>query len=244
MSYNYIDGKNRVIDVLNNNAEIEEKTIPKDDSNFTYNNGIRCYIGSIFVDIIDSKKLIQKESDIVVAKVLRSFTSEVIDIMNSSENMRHIGIRGDCVYGVFSSPNKEDIYELQDLTVYINTLLKMLNKIFLKNNYPIINVGIGMAVKKDLVIKAGKKGTGINDRIWIGEAVVDACVIADKAGRNGYPPIGYNSVAYCNFIEKLNDNYSGAKSWFQKKYNPENCKYEYYANLSKTEFKNWIDENL
>ena len=42
--------------------------------------------------------------------------------------------------------------------------------------------------------------TGIKDRIWIGKAVIDACVLADKAGRNGNAIIGVSSLAYENFI--------------------------------------------
>lgn len=75
MYYNYKEGKKKIEEILNNNAEIQKKEIPKDDSNYTYDNGIESWIGSIFADIVGSKKLIEGEKDIVVAKVLRSFTS-------------------------------------------------------------------------------------------------------------------------------------------------------------------------
>src|SRR5699024_11063781 len=112
---------------------------------------------------------------------LRSFSSEIITIMNSSDNVREIGIRGDCVYGVFFCPTKQSIYELANIAFHINTLIKMLNKLFIQNGYHQIEVGIGVSIgnHKDLIIKAGKKGTGINDKIWIGDAVVNACNIAN-----------------------------------------------------------------
>ena len=50
----------------------------------------------------------------------------------------------------------------------------MLNKLFSKKGFPNIKVGIGVGIGEDLIVKAGKKGTGINDRIWIGKAVIDA----------------------------------------------------------------------
>lgn len=242
MIYNYKDGKERIENILQNNTQIQEKEIPKDDSNFTYDNGIKSWIGSIFVDIVGSKKLIENEEEIVVAKVLRAFTSEIISILSNSDNMRQIGIRGDCVYGVFSCPKKDDVYHLADLTFYINTLTKMLNKLFTKYNYPNIKVGIGMAIGNDLIIKAGRKGTGINDRIWIGKAVVDACVLADKASRNGKSKIGYNSLAYQNFIDLLEEKNSECKNWFTKYY--ENGKYEYYGDIIKTDFDTWISDNI
>lgn len=237
--FDYKESKKRVEEILNNATEITKKDIPKDDSNFTYDNGIRSWIGSIFVDIIDSKKLIQGQKDIVVAKILRSFTSEIITLMNDSVNSRQIGVRGDCVYGVFSTPTKDDVYELMNIAAYINTLVKMLNKLFEKKGYPSIFVGIGVAIGEDLIIKAGKKGTGINDRIWIGKAVIDACVLADKAGRNFKKEIGFNEDAYINFIDKLIEQKPDAKTWFTNYY--ENGKTEYYADLINSEFDEWVN---
>ncbi len=244
MFYDYEEGKNKLEEILNNNTEIQNENIPKDDTNFTYDNGIRSWIGAVFVDIVSSKKLIENEEDIVVAKILRSFASEIISIMNSSNNARQIGVRGDCVYGVFSTPNKDDTYELLTIGTYINCLIKMLNRLLINKGYPTINVGIGIGVGKDLVIKAGKKGTGINDRIWIGKAVIDACVLADKAGRNGNPIIGVSSLAYINFIERLEKENSKAKSWFTKKYDYDINSYTYYGNIINTGFDKWIEENL
>lgn len=244
MYYDYKEGKKKIEEILNNNTEIQNKNIPKDDSNFTYDNGIRSWIGSIFVDIVGSKKLIEGEKDIVVAKVLRSFTSEIISIMNSTNNARQIGVRGDCVYGVFSTPYQSDILELLTLSSYINCLVNMLNKLFSKKGFPNINVGIGIGVGEDLIVKAGKKGTGINDRIWIGKAVIDACVLANKAGRNGNGIIGVSSLAYNNFIEKLEESNSEARSWFTQKYDYDINSSTYYANVINTDFDDWIKENL
>lgn len=244
MYYNYKEGKKKIEEILNNNTEIQNKEVPKDDSNFTYDNGIKSWIGSIFVDIVGSKKLIEGEKDIVVAKVLRSFTSEIISIMNSSDNVRQIGVRGDCVYGVFSTPYQPDIYELLTIATYINCLIKMLNKLLTKKNLPNINVGIGIGVGEDLIVKAGKKGTGINDRIWIGKAVIDACVLADKAGRNGNAIIGVSSLAYENFIEKLTEENSEAPKWFTQKFDFDLNKCSYYGNIIDNSFNKWIDENF
>ena len=63
MDYNYIDGKDRIKEILNNNAEIIKTNVPKDDNKFTYDNGIRSWIGSIFVDIVKSSRLIKEESE-------------------------------------------------------------------------------------------------------------------------------------------------------------------------------------
>ena len=244
MYYDYKEGKKRIEEILNNSAEIQKKEIPKDDSNFTYDNGIRSWIGSVFVDIVGSKKLIENEKDIIVAKILRSFTAEIITIMNSSPNARQIGVRGDCVYGVFSTPYQRDTMELLNIASYINCLIQMLNKLLNKKGYPNIKVGIGIGIGEDLIIKAGKKGTGINDRIWIGKAVIDACVLADKAGRNGNGTIGITKTVYDNFIEELLKESPNAKSWFESRYDYDINNTVYYSNVVIAEFVNWINENL
>lgn len=244
MKYDYKKGKDDIQAILDNSTKIEDKIIPKDDSDFTYGNGIKSWVGSIFVDIIGSTDLIQNTNELQVAKILRAFSSEIITIMNSSDNMRQIGIRGDCVYGVFISPTKEDTYELANIAFHINTLISMLNKLFQKKGYKNIAVGIGVAIgsHKDLIIKAGKKGTGINDRIWIGKAVVDACNLANKAGRDGRKTIGFSKNTYDNFINILVDKNEDkdVKSWFCYDANTA----AYYANIIKVEFDNWIDENI
>lgn len=245
MDYNYIEAKNRIKDILDNNAEIIKTNVPKDDSKFTYNNGIRSWIGAIFVDIVGSTKLIKEENELIVSKILRSFSSEIIAILNSSNNAREIGIRGDCVYGIFSTPTQEDIYELFIMTSYINTYINMLNKMLENKGYRTIKVGIGMSVGEDLIIKAGQKGSGINDKIWIGTAVVDACNLANIAGRNGKDRIAYSLISYTNFIEQLvNDiedkNENEIKNWF--KYDSYNN--VYFANIVQKGFDEWIEKKL
>ncbi len=242
MSYDYLNGKKSVEEILNNTAKIDNKDVPKDETNFTYGNGIRSWISSIFIDIIGSTNLIKNNDELIVAKVLRSFTSEAISILNLTNTVRQIGVRGDCVYGIYSTPEKKDIYELFDIVCYLNDMVKMLNKIFKKRGYPEIKAGIGLASGHDLIIKAGKKGTGINDRIWIGDAVVDACNLANKAGRNGKKTIGVSSLSYSNFIDQLEKNNpnKNVKDWFD--YNIYD--HAYYCNVIMTDFDNWIENDL
>ena len=243
--YNFEDGKKRVEEILKNSEAIVEKNVPKDDGEFTYNNGIRAWIGSIFVDIVKSSDIIDKEEDIKVSKILRSFSSELITIMNSSDNIREIGIRGDCVYGIYSTPNQKDTYELLEISAYINTCIKMLNKLFEKENLKQINVGIGVSIGKDLIVKAGKKGTGINDKIWIGNAVVKASNLANVAGRNGKEVIAFSNLAYINFIDimikEIEDKTEAEiKSWFRY----ESYLDAYFADIVYPTDVKWIENNI
>lgn len=244
MMYDYKRGKEDIEKILENNTEILEKDIPKNDDNFTYGNGIKSRVGSVFVDIVESTELIKNNNELEISKILRSFSSEIITIMNSSDNVREIGIRGDCVYGVFFCPTKQSTYELANIAFHINTLVKMLNKLFQKKDYHQISVGIGVSIgnHKNLIIKAGKKGTGINDKIWIGDAVVNACNIANEAGRNSNDTIGFSSNTYDNFIDILEKNNPGknVRNWFSY----DSYTKTYYANIVKSGFDKWIDDNI
>lgn len=57
----------------------------------------------------------------------------------------------------------------------------MLNKLLLKYALPNFKVGIGLGASETLVIKAGRKDVGINDKVWIGDSVIDASNFAPIA---------------------------------------------------------------
>ena len=76
MSYNFVDGNKKIKEILNNTTSIKKENVPKDDSQFTYGNGVKSWIGSIFIDIIGSTKLIKENDELIVSKILRSKVSD------------------------------------------------------------------------------------------------------------------------------------------------------------------------
>ena len=128
---------------------------------------------------------------------------------------------------------------------YINTSMKMINKLLKKQGLKMIEVGIGVSIGEDLIVKAGKKGTGINDKIWIGDAVVKACNLANVAGRNGKDIIGFSSLAYENFIDILIENVKNKteqeiKNWFKYDYSNK----AYFADIVYPDSVEWIEKNI
>lgn len=114
--YDYRRGKERIEEILDNELKIiDQKNIPT-DSAFTFFNGYYSWVSAIFVDMRDSSTLFADKDKEKVSKIIRSFTSEIIEILRSDDNLREIGIRGDCVYGIYSTPQKNDILELADKT--------------------------------------------------------------------------------------------------------------------------------
>ena len=244
-NYDYKIGKERIEEILDNKLEIiEGNKIPKDDS-FTFSNGYYGWVTGIFVDIRDSSTLFADENKEKVAKIIRSFTSEIIEVLRDDDNLREIGIRGDCVYAIYTTPYQNDIYELVDKTFWINTYMKMLNKLLYQRSLPQIKVGIGMSTAQELVVKAGRKDVGINNKVWIGEAVTKASNLSSIGNKNGKQSLVYSKSSYNNFINLLlkRNESKNLESYF--KYHSDNENGEYYTtDLIKSDFYNWISNGM
>lgn len=173
MDYKQI--RKEVEETLNSQNEIEERDIiPNAESELTFENGIRSWVGALFVDMRGSTSFFKENKDSTVAKIIRAYFPKLIDILRGNDNVRDIGIRGDCVYGIYSVPKKTDIERLISMAATINSFNEMFQKILARRNYPTFGIGIGIGAGKDLIIKTGRKRTGINDYIWIGDAVINA----------------------------------------------------------------------
>lgn len=244
-TYDYKRGRERVEEILDNDlAIIEENELPNDEV-FTFSNGYYSWVTGIFVDIRGSSYLFANDDKVKVSKVIRCFTSEIIEILRVSNNLREIGIRGDCVYAIYTTPKKSDVYELAYKTFYINTYMRMLNKLLLNRSYPKIRVGIGMSTATELVVKAGRKGVGINNKVWIGEAVTQASNLSSLGNKKGYRPIVYSNISYINFIDELRKRNPGKKvdSWFVCHAVGQGRKC-YSANIVDVGFDQWISKGM
>lgn len=238
--YDYVEGKKRINNILNSSVPITEKEHIPSDSAFTYDNGIKSWVGSLFVDIRKSTELFNNNDDITISKMIRSFSSEIVEILNSSTTIKEVGIRGDCVYGIYDICIKDDLITILSDATNINCLILLLNKLFQRKGFPEISVGIGLGLNEDLIIKSGRKGTGINDKIWIGKAVIDACNNANLGSKynNGvwFNPVVMSSMFYSN-IEEFED----WKKLFNNKMT--NYKNYYVGNPIYLEFERWVKED-
>jgi len=243
--YNYQEGKKRVEDILDNVLEVIENDKIPFDENFTFSNAYYGWVTGIFVDIRNSSELFSNGNKELVSKMIRSFTSEVIEILRNDDNLREIGIRGDCVYGIYTTPTKDDDLKIADKAFFINTFLKMLNKLLSERGMPTIKVGIGISMDKELVVKAGRKGVGINNSVWIGEAVTKASNLSSLGNKNGYSQIVMGANVYDNIIEGLQERNSSkdVKSWFTERYTDDLGRF-YDANIIKEQFDRWIDSGM
>lgn len=243
--YDYKKSKEAVEAILKSPTKIVEKgSIPTSDSEFTYENGIKAWVGALFVDLVDSSKLFQSPNE-DTARIMRSFCSEIISILKDDSNYREIGIRGDCVYCIYNATYQTDLVDIFRHAYRINSFMSMLNKLLTKNGYSVVKAGIGLGCSQDLIIKSGQNGSGIYDKIWIGKAVVDAAHLSDIANRNGVEPIAMSPLFYDNIIEHLCRENEKYKSWISCHTSSYYDGVDYYhCSIIETYFSKWIEENI
>ena len=240
--YNFRDSKSNIINILKSQTPIEKKNAIPVDSAFTYENGILTWVSAIFVDIENSTKLFNTKNE-KLARLMRAFTSEVICIFQDNKNYNQIGIRGDCVYSIYDIKTTNDLVGVFKIAVRLNTFLKMFNKIITNYGYKKIKAGIGIGCDEDLIIKAGRTGTGINDKIWIGKAVVDASNLSSIAARNGVSNIAISPLFYSNAIDLLLNRNKEYAKWINV--HKANGTIDFYhCDVVQNDFNDWINNGM
>lgn len=240
-SYDYKGRKSKVEEILDNTDDINEVTTFPADSSFTYTNGYKAWATAIFVDLRNSTELFSNKDEIKISKVIRGFTSEIIEILKqgmSDDILKEIGIRGDCVYSIYSTPHKDNIYDVFCRACIINTYIDMLNKLLSERKLPQIRAGIGISTGKILAVKAGRKNSGINNLVWVGETVAEAAKLADKGNKEKYKPIVISDIFYVNIIDQQMKNNSKASTWWTKHDG------FYSGNLIMPDFNQWVKNGM
>ena len=237
-SYKVEDSAQRMDDILNaDNDEYQdnENNIPTRDK-LTYKIGYYVNVTALFIDMIDSSKLTDGHQRPTLAKMYRSFLSECVAIMNSWSMCKEININGDCVWGVFETPKKSDVDNVISVAAQLNSMVNILNSKLQKKKYDTISVGIGIDDGRTLMVKAGYSGSGINDVIWMGNTINNACHLANKAGRNGRKTIIITQQIYDN----INEHHQGL---FDSFYDTEDLVTKYEGNVIRSEMEKWLEEN-
>lgn len=238
-NYDYKSRKKEVEDILDNTDQVKEvERFPRNED-FTYTNGYKAFATAIFVDLRDSTTLFTEHDDVKISKVIRGFTSEIIEILRKDagqEDLKEIGIRGDCVYAIYSTPYRKDTIDIADRAFYINTYLMMLNKLLSDRQLPTIKAGIGLNIGETLTVKAGRRNSGINNLVWIGKSVSVASKFADLGNKNGVNPIVLSSDFHFNYIAAMGDD---EKEKWKYGFDSNHGSY-YHANLIKSDFYDWI----
>lgn len=184
--YDLDSSVSRIDEILDasNDAFVESDSIV-DREKLTYTNGFYVHCTALFVDIRDSSNMTDAHKRPVLAKIYRSFVSEMVALMNGHDTCREVNINGDCVWCVCETNYKKDIDGVFSLAAKACSLVDILNYKLKKKGYQRYEVGVGIDYGRALMIKAGYKGSNIQDVLWMGDVVNQACHLSNEAN-SGY----------------------------------------------------------
>lgn len=249
--FNFDNSLSRIDDILSSSASYEEADdIPKKDD-LTFKNGKYVQCASLFIDLRGSTDLIKTEGkkSKTLARIYRAYISEIVAIVNSFQTCKEINIVGDCVSAMFAgkeeTSNTPAIEALQAASM-CNGMMKVLNVKFQKkwDGFQELKAGIGVALGRALVIKAGFSGSAINDLIYMGDVVNRASKMCGLAHKEIKVPICVTEAVYLSagsYIanadkqETFQDYLSLTEHYIHGKV--------YAGNFHRSKFSNWADEN-
>lgn len=184
--YDHEDSAERIDEILDSSDfEYEEvNEIPSRDR-LTFTNGFYVNCTAVFIDLRKSSELPQKHKRPRLARIYRSYISECVAVMNGNQDCSEINIQGDCIWGIFNTPKKRDVDNAFATCYTLNSLIKLLNCRFAKKLIDPVSAGIGIDYGRALMIKAGHKGSTINDVVWMGDVVNYASKLCAN-GNKGY----------------------------------------------------------
>ncbi|HHX8441320.1 TPA: adenylate/guanylate cyclase domain-containing protein [Vibrio diabolicus] len=232
--YDFEKSRGRIDEILQGSdaSYTEKKSIPSRDE-LTFTNGFNVWCTALFVDIRKSKELNKSHTNPVLAKIYKTYISELIAVVKSHTKVREICIEGDCVWAIFDTPKKHDIDEAFSIGAKVSSLIDVLNIKYRKRGYSELTVGIGISYGKSLLVKSGYKGSGINEVVWLGRLVSEA---AELCGFGNKSYLDREMMVSEVFYGNLNDHNKGLLG-----YNAERgCYHGYVINLDMNE---WVQKN-
>ncbi len=198
-SYDVSKSAERIRAIINeNDSSFEEVDDIPERSKLTFTNGFYVDVCAIFIDIRESSALTSEHRRPKLAKLYRSYISEIVALLNSYIDCKEINIVGDCVSGIFNGKTKAHLQNVVNAAAQINSLVKIMNYYFRKNDIVEISIGIGITCGRALMIKAGYSGSTINDVVWMGDVVNSASNLCNKANKLFTKPILIDDLIYTN----------------------------------------------
>lgn len=183
--YNYLASFARIDQQLDTSTgEFTESSSLPDRQRLTFDNGFYAYCTALFVDVRDSSELPNHYQRPRLARIYRAFISEVVAILNGHSAVREVNIVGDCVWAVYNTNTTDAIDDVFNLAAKVNILENVLNQKLKVAGYDTpLYFGIGLSYGMALMIKAGRRGSTINDVVYMGEVVNQASHLASRGGK-------------------------------------------------------------
>ena len=236
-TYDHEKSFQRIDNILDSAYEYEEVNEIPDRSKLTYNNGYYVYCNAIFVDIRGSSELPNRYKRPTLARLYKSYISEIVAIMNGYEICKEINIVGDCVSGIFEATKKVHSQSMLEVAAQINSLVHSLNYKLEKRGKERIKIGIGVSYGRALMIQAGFNSSGIKDVVWMGKVVNNASNLCNIGGKNGTNTIVIDPKIYNDLAGVKNVYGEDYQQWFH--YNP----YDdyYHGDVINLAMRDWLN---
>lgn len=231
-SYDHVAGNDRIKEILNSSDINYEdvNSIPSRDK-LTFTNGYYVNCGAMFVDIRGSSELPQTHKRPRLARIYRSYISELVAVFSDHSMVSEINIQGDCVWGIFDCPYRQYINELFSTAAKVSSAIHILNWRLSKKGIDELTIGIGLSYGRALMIKAGYKGSGINDVVWMGDVVNEASKLCSN-GNKGWS--NFEMMVSEVFRNNLNEHNQKLLEWNSS----QSC---YHGNVVNTEMEKWLN---
>lgn len=234
VNYEFIKSFDRIENKIasSDNSFPERDDIPP-RTDLTFSNGFYVNCTTLYIDIRNSSDLPNHHTRPKLAKLYRAYISEVIAVIVGDGNCAEVIVEGDCVVGIFNTTKKVDIDSVFSTAAQLSSLIDVMNCKFDKYDIKNITVGIGIHYGRALMIKAGFRGSGINDVVWMGDVLNEASMLCSY-GNKGYSDkeIMVSGVIYNN----LNEDNKKLLEWNSSR----NC---YHGNVINIAMNEWYKEN-
>lgn len=198
--YKYLESAARINEILNS-ADVnyqEKNSVPSRDQ-LTFTNGFYVNCSAMFVDMRGSKELADKYKRPTLARIYRSYISELVAVMRGHTDVCEVNIQGDGVWGVFNTPHKTDIDELFSVAYGASSIVDILNWRLEQKNLEPLTIGIGVSYGRALMVKAGHKGSSVSDVVWMGDVVNEAAKLSEYGNQSwGDREIMVSDIIYQN----------------------------------------------
>ncbi len=214
----------------------EETDAIPDRDKLTFTNGFSVNCCAVWVGMRESSALAAECDLPTLAKLYRSYISEIVAVMHLSERCVEINVQGDSVCGVFDTPHKPHVDSTFLTAVQCRTLVKVLNCRLRKYGYGPIRAGIGMHYGRALMIKAGYAGSGMHDIVYMGEVVNAARALSDEAATAEFSdPIVLSELVHHNLNDGDKDLCTGPMQRANRAV--------YTSSAVNSPMQDWIDAN-
>lgn len=232
--FEYITSAERISELLDSSDSSYEahKGIPSRDR-LTFTNGFYVDVTVLFIDMRGSKDLSEKHTRPVLAKIYRAYISEIVALLKGNTTINEIYIEGDGIWAVFNTTTKIEVNSVFITAFQAASLIDIINIKLSKKGYSIINVGIGIDDGESLYIKAGHKGSSINEVVWIGRVVGLAAKLCSYGNRT----LLDNEIMVSEIVYgSLSEENQALLQWSQNR----QC---YHGNVISIGMQTWVDAN-